>query len=522
MDYDSLTSLPAMFFANTSAIGDRPFLWAKCGGDWRPTTGSDACKKATALTNALASLGVSKGDRVALIAESRPEWLIADIAIMAAGGISVPAYTTNQVGDHVHILRDSGAKAAIVSGPALAKNLLPAAAEVGLEFVITMEPLPDPPDGMRFHIWDELISTGGYGVPDVGSITRSDTSCLIYTSGTGGVPKGVMLSHGAIISNCKGAYHLLLKLGLDDEKFLSFLPLSHSYEHTAGLMFPLSIMAQIYYAESVDKLAANMEEVSPTIMTAVPRLYETMHGRIVRGVQQKGGLSEKLFMKAVETGRKKYEGERLGLGDALLDPLLTKLVRKKVAGRFGGQLKAMVSGGAPLNYDIGTFFKSLDVPLLQGYGQTESAPIISCNLPTKNKIHTVGPHFVDVDLKIADDGEILVKGELVMQGYWNMPEATSEAITDGWLHTGDIGKIDEDGFLVITDRKKDIIVNSGGDNIAPQRIEGFLTLQPEIAQAMVYGDRKPQPGRADRPGSRLHVRLGEGERKTERCCGASQ
>ena len=491
MDYDNLTSLPAMFFANTSAIGDRPFLWAKCGGDWRPTTGSDACKKATALTNALASLGVSKGDRVALIAESRPEWLIADIAIMAAGGISVPAYTTNQVGDHVHILRDSGAKAAIVSGPALAKNLLPAAAEVGLEFVITMEPLPDPPDGMRLHIWDELISTGGDGVPDVGSITRSDTSCLIYTSGTGGVPKGVMLSHGAIISNCKGAYHLLLKLGLDDEKFLSFLPLSHSYEHTAGLMFPLSIMAQIYYAESVDKLAANMEEVSPTIMTAVPRLYETMHGRIVRGVQQKGGLSEKLFMKAVETGRKKYEGERLGLSDALLDPLLTKLVRKKVAGRFGGQLKAMVSGGAPLNYDIGTFFKSLDVPLLQGYGQTESAPIISCNLPTKNKIHTVGPHFVDVDLKIADDGEILVKGELVMQGYWNMPEATSEAITDGWLHTGDIGKIDEDGFLVITDRKKDIIVNSGGDNIAPQRIEGFLTLQPEIAQAMVYGDRKP-------------------------------
>ena len=276
MDYDNLTSLPAMFFANTSAIGDRPFLWAKCGGDWRPTTGSDACKKATALTNALASLGVSKGDRVALIAESRPEWLIADIAIMAAGGISVPAYTTNQVGDHVHILRDSGAKAAIVSGPALAKNLLPAAAEVGLEFVITMEPLPDPPDGMRLHIWDELISTGGDGVPDVGSITRSDTSCLIYTSGTGGVPKGVMLSHGAIISNCKGAYHLLLKLGLDDEKFLSFLPLSHSYEHTAGLMFPLSIMAQIYYAESVDKLAANMEEVSPTIMTAVPRLYETM------------------------------------------------------------------------------------------------------------------------------------------------------------------------------------------------------------------------------------------------------
>jgi long-chain acyl-CoA synthetase len=491
MDYDSLTSLPAMFFANTAEIGDRPFLWAKRDGDWRPTTGSNARNQAAALTNALISLGVSKGDRVALVAESRPEWMIADIAIMATGGIAVPAYTTNQVSDHVHVLRDSGAKGAIVSGPALAKNLLPAAAEAGLDFIVAMEPLTEAPDGIAIHLWDDVIAAHGGNAPDASGIARTDTSCLIYTSGTGGVPKGVMLSHGAIISNCKGAYDLLLNLGLDDEKFLSFLPLSHSYEHTAGLMFPLSIKAQIYYAEGVDKLAANMEEVSPTIMTAVPRLYETMHGRIVRGVQQKGGLSEKLFMKAVETGRKKYEGKRLGLGEALLDPLLTKLVRKKVAGRFGGRLKAMVSGGAPLNYDIGTFFKALDVPLLQGYGQTESAPIISCNLPHRNKIHTVGPKFVDVDLKIAEDGEILVKGELVMQGYWNMPDATAEAITDGWLHTGDIGEIDEDGYLMITDRKKDIIVNSGGDNIAPQRIEGFLTLQPEIAQAMVYGDRKP-------------------------------
>ena len=491
MDYDSLTSLPAMFFANTAEIGDRPFLWAKRDGDWRPTTGSNARNQAAALTNALISLGVSKGDRVALVAESRPEWMIADIAIMATGGIAVPAYTTNQVSDHVHVLRDSGAKGAIVSGPALAKNLLPAAAEAGLDFIVAMEPLTEAPDGIAIHLWDDVIAAHGGDAPDASGVARTDTSCLIYTSGTGGVPKGVMLSHGAIISNCKGAYDLLLNLGLDDEKFLSFLPLSHSYEHTAGLMFPLSIKAQIYYAEGVDKLAANMEEVSPTIMTAVPRLYETMHGRIVRGVQQKGGLSEKLFMKAVETGRKKYEGKRLGLGEALLDPLLTKLVRKKVAGRFGGRLKAMVSGGAPLNYDIGTFFKALDVPLLQGYGQTESAPIISCNLPHRNKIHTVGPKFVDVDLKIAEDGEILVKGELVMQGYWNMPDATAEAITDGWLHTGDIGEIDEDGYLMITDRKKDIIVNSGGDNIAPQRIEGFLTLQPEIAQAMVYGDRKP-------------------------------
>ena len=491
MDYDKLSSLPAMFFANTKDIGNRPFLWAKHDGEWQPTSGEEAHKKAIALSNSLIKLGVSKGDRIVLVSESRPEWMIADIAIMATGAISVPAYTTNQVNDHAHILRDSGAKGAIVSGPALAKNLLPAATEVGIDFIVAIEDISTGSHGIAIHLWDELISRHDGTVQLENDIARTDTSCLIYTSGTGGVPKGVMLSHGAIIANCKGAFQLLNTLGLDDERFLSFLPLSHSYEHTAGLMFPLSIKAQIYYAEGVDKLAANMEEVGPTIMTAVPRLYETMHGRITRGVQQKGGLSEKLFLKAVENGRKKYEGKRRTLGEALLDPLLTRFVRDKVARRFGGKLKAMVSGGAPLNYDIGTFFKALNVPLLQGYGQTESAPIISCNVPKKNKIHTVGPKLVDVDLKIANDGEILVKGELVMQGYWNMPEETAEVIVNGWLHTGDIGELDDDGYLIITDRKKDIIVNAGGDNIAPQRIEGFLTLQPEIAQAMIYGDRKP-------------------------------
>ena len=494
MDYDVCTSLPAMFFANTAEIGDRGFLWERCDGAWTPVSGAQARSDAAALSNALKSLGVVKGDRIALISENRPEWLIADIGIMAAGAISVPAYVTNQVSDHLHILGDSGAKGAIVSGPALARNLLPAAREAGLDFIITMAPLDGDMGGPAIHLWSDLLGAQdgtAPATPDLSAISRTDTACLIYTSGTGGTPKGVMLSHGAILSNCKGAYHLLLGFGLDDEVFLSFLPLSHSYEHTAGLMFPLSIKAEIYYAESIDKLAANMEEVKPTIMTAVPRLYETMYGKIIRGVQQKGGLSEKLFMKAVATGRKKYEGTRLSLGESLIDPVLTKLVRKKVAGRFGGRLKAMVSGGAPLNYEVGVFFKALDVELLQGYGQTESAPIISCNPPANNKMRTVGPPFVDIDLKIADDGEILVRGELVMQGYWNNPEATAEAISDGWLHTGDIGELDEHGHLKITDRKKDIIVNSGGDNIAPQRIEGFLELQPEIAQSMVYGDRKP-------------------------------
>ncbi len=301
-----------------------------------------------------------------------------------------------------------------------------------------------------------------------------------------------MLSHGAILCNCKGAHRLLLELGLAEEVFLSFLPLSHAYEHTAGLMFPLSIGAQIYYAEGVDKLAGNMAEVRPTIMTAVPRLYETMHGRITRGVAQQGGLKARLFDKAVELGARRVGGApALSLGEKIVDAALDRLVRAKVRARFGGRLKALVSGGAPLNYDIGVFFSALGLKLLQGYGQTESAPIVSCNPPSRVRIETVGPPLVDVEVKTADDGEILVRGELVMSGYWGDDEATAETVRDGWLHTGDIGEIDPDGYIRITDRKKDIIVNSGGDNVSPQRVEGFLTLQPEIAQAMVYGDRKP-------------------------------
>jgi long-chain acyl-CoA synthetase len=305
-----------------------------------------------------------------------------------------------------------------------------------------------------------------------------------------------MLSHGAILRNCTGAYHLFSDdgmLDLNQEAFLSFLPLSHSYEHTAGLHFPLTIGAEIYYAEGIDKLSANMAEVHPTIMTAVPRLYESMHQRIISGVERKGGLSEKLFKKTVALGIKRYEhgAASLSLIEKIQDRVLEKLVRAKVAERFGGRLKAFVSGGAPLNYDVGVFFLALGVRLLQGYGQTETAPVVSANPPRKIKIDTVGPAFPDVEVKIAEDGEILVRGELNMQGYWNAPELTAETLRDGWVHTGDIGVLDEDGYIKITDRKKDIIVNSGGDNVSPQRVEGILVFEPELSQAMVYGDKRP-------------------------------
>jgi long-chain acyl-CoA synthetase len=273
--------------------------------------------------------------------------------------------------------------------------------------------------------------------------------------------------------------------------FLSFLPLSHSYEHTAGLMFPISIGAQIYFAEGADTLAANLVETKPTIMTAVPRLYETMHQRIRRGIEREKGLKRRLFEKAVALGRKRLAGGSYGFGERMIDPLLEKLVRDKVRARFGGRLKAMVSGGAPLNPEIGSFFLALGVQLLQGYGQTEAAPVIACNPPGKIRIDSVGPALVGVDIRIAEDGEILVAGDNVMKGYWNDPEATARTIADGWLKTGDIGHLDADGYLRITDRKRDFIKNSGGDMIAPAKIEGALTLQPEIAQAMVSGDQRP-------------------------------
>jgi long-chain acyl-CoA synthetase len=498
--YDNWQSLPQLFFEKAAERGAAPLFWAKRNDTWQPTTWAQASDDVRALARGLLSLGVTPGDRVLLVSENRPEWGITDLAIMAAGAITVPAYTTNTVDDHTHLITDCDPKVTIVSSDQLAERLLPAMRNTGTtSTVVTLEGTGGQSDGIEIINWRDLMGDSAAGADDIdgqiATIARADTACLIYTSGTGGAPKGVMLSHGAILCNCTGAYHLFNDAGMldiDSETFLSFLPLSHSYEHTAGLHFPISIGAEIYYAEGVDKLSANMAETRPTIMTAVPRLYESMHQRIVSGIERKGGLSEKLFKKTVALGIKQYENGTAGMSplERLQNKLLDRLVRKKVGERFGGRLKAFVSGGAPLNYDIGVFFLALGVRLLQGYGQTETAPVVSANLPGKIKIDTVGPAFPGVDVKIAADGEILIHGELTMQGYWNAPELTAEALIDGWVHTGDIGELDEDGYIKITDRKKDIIVNSGGDNVSPQRVEGVLVFEPEFGQAMVHGDKR--------------------------------
>lgn len=490
-------NLVSMFFSQAERLGDRPFLWAKRSGRYEPLNWNEAVDRVRQVARGLRALGVAPGDRIVLVSENRPEWLIADVAIMAAGGITVPAYTTNTEADHLHVLENSGAKGAIVSSRRLAERLIPAAHRAPeLQFVIAM----DPPQisqhlSIDLHEWDDVLNNGDTEydpVAESSRLKRGDTACIIYTSGTGGAPKGVMLHHGALLHNCEGAHDVLTELGLGDDVFLSFLPLSHSYEHTAGQFFPIFLGAQIYYAETAEMLIKNMAEARPTIMMAVPRLYELIQGRVLRGVQAAGGLKEKMFMKTLRLGRERYEnGGSLPLGKTILDAVLEALVRKKVRQRFGGRLKAFVSGGGPLNPDVGLFLTSLGVRILQGYGLTESGPVFGVNRPGRVKMHTVGPAFKGTEVRIAEDGEILLKGELVMQGYWRDPDHTAKTIIDGWLHTGDVGRLDEDDYLQITDRKKDIIVNSGGDNISPQRVEGMLTLEPEVAQAMVYGDRKP-------------------------------
>lgn len=503
---DHFPSLVAMFFDRAEKGDDDPFLWRKADRAWQPLSWREVAEQVSALAHNLRKLGLKEGDRVVLVSENRPEWCIADLGIMAAGCITVPTYTTNTERDHQHILDNSGAKAVIVSTAKLARALMPAVMRSDANLVVTMENLRVGQQGdVRVHDWAPLVADGATYVEETKArglgVKREDTACLIYTSGTGGAPRGVMQHHGAILHNAAGAAEVLVNdFGIgEDEAFLSFLPLSHAYEHSGGQFLPIMVGAQIYYSEGLEKLVSNIEETKPTIMVVVPRLFEVIRARMIKSVEKQGKLANWMLGQALRVGEKDYE-RRMGLLDRPVDLLLDKLFRPKIGKRFGGRMKALVSGGAPLNPEIGVFFHSIGLTLLQGYGQTEAGPVISCNRPSAGiKMDTVGPPLMNTEVKIADDGEILVRGELVMKGYWRNPSETERVLVADpaepeagpWLHTGDIGHIDDKGRIVITDRKKDLIVNDKGDNVSPQRVEGMLTLQPEILQAMVYGDKRP-------------------------------
>ncbi len=498
-DTERWNNLVQMFFTQAVRQGDAPFLLRKAEGAWRSLSYAEAARQVASLARGLRAIGVQRGDRVALVSENRPEFALADLAIMAAGAITVPTYTTNTVRDHAHILANSGASAAIVSTAKLARGVVEAALQTGTcRTFVGMEPLRRvQAEALAFHDMADLIARHPAAPAEVAaeaSMGRADLACLIYTSGTGGAPRGVRQHHGAILHNIAGCIEIIRADFPDTgrERFLSFLPLSHAYEHTAGQFLPIGLGGEIAYAEGLEKLAANIEEVSPTIMVVVPRLFEVLRARILKAIEKQGGLAPRMLALAGRLEAKRQTRGRLGLLDRPADLLVERTLRRKIRARFGGRLKAMVSGGAPLNPEAGRFFSALGLTILQGYGQTEAGPVISCNRPAaKLKMHTVGPPLRDVHVEIAEDGEILVAGELVMHGYWNNPEETERVLVDGLLHTGDIGFLDDDGHIVITDRKKDIIVNDKGENIAPQKVEGMLTLQPEIAQAMVYGDRRP-------------------------------
>lgn len=498
-DIETSDNLVSLFFARADALGDKPMLWAKRNGAWQATSWREAARQVCLIAGTLRRLGLGNGDRVMLVSENRPEWCLADLAIMAAGCITVPAYTTNTTSDHLHILRNTGARAVIVSTAKLAEPLLSAVRQVvGCKLMVSMEPLDcEQQDAFAVYAWDDFL-TGDAAAERtevdrrITTIGRNDLACIIHTSGTGGLPRGVRQHHGAILCNVDGCARIIVEdFGWDQEVFLSFLPLSHAYEHTGGQFLPIGLGAEIYYAESLEKLASNIEEVRPTIITVVPRLFEVLRTRIVKQVRQQGKLAGALMDRAVARESRKAQG-RLRLADVAVEPVLEWMLRPKIRQRFGGRLKAFVSGGAPLHPEIGNFFQAMGLTVLQGYGQTEAGPVISCNRPSAGlKMNTVGPPLHGAEVRIAEDGEILIRGELVMHGYWNDEEASDSALANGWLHTGDIGYLDAQRRIVITDRKKDIIVNDKGDNISPQRIEGMLRFQPEIAQAMVAGDKRP-------------------------------
>ncbi|MDC1154831.1 AMP-dependent synthetase/ligase [Candidatus Pelagibacter sp.] len=442
------------------------------------------------LSNYLGKI-ISKGDRCVLLSENRPEWLISDLAIMNAGGVTVPLFTTYSENDYEYIINNCEPKVCIISNSLQFEKIKNYIKENTI--VISIDEFDE-----KIEFFEDIFLKDETNIKTLSesmkfynnNLKRKDLACIIYTSGTTGNPKGVMLSHGGILSNCEGAHEILESL-VDDKKpvFLTWLPLSHSYEHTVQYV-QISLGAKIYYAESLEKLLPNMAVAQPTIMTAVPRFYQNLYSKIFLNFSKQKSFKKKLIENTILLGTKNLNKQELSFKEKIIDFFCEIFVRKKIKKQFGGKLKAFVSGGGALDQKIGEFLNSIGLQTLQGYGLTETSPVVSCNIPGKIKIETVGPPFKTNEVKIADDGEILVKGENVMLGYWNMKKETEEVIKDRWLHTGDIGEITKEGNLRITDRKKEIIVNLGGDNISPSKIENLLCLNENIKQSFVYGDKK--------------------------------
>ena len=483
MKLSEINSLVELYFKKSEEIeGKKPFLkWLK--PDKQTYNWEDITNRIFKLSHKIKSL-INDGDRCLILSENRPYWLVSDIAIMNAGGISVPIFTTYSENDYEYILNDCKPSLIIVSNQnqfKKIKNFI----NPEVKKIISFEKI----DTQSLLISD-ILNEKDFQKKINKNLKRNTPACIIYTSGTSGNPKGVILSHGGILANCEGAYDLLKPLvNKRNPVFLTWLPLSHSYEHAVQFI-QILLGAKVFYAESLEKLLSNMSIAKPTIMTAVPRFYQNLYNKISVNLNKQSGLKKVLINKTIKLGKKTLNNEKLMFHEKLTNFICQTLVRKKIQKQFGGNLQAFVSGGGALDKNVGEFLNAVGLPTLQGYGLTETSPVVSCNLPGHIKVETVGPPFKTNQVKIADDGEILVKGENVMLGYWNKEKETNEILKNGWLHTGDIGEIDSNGYLKITDRKKDIIVNHGGDNISPSKIENTICNEEKIKQCLVYGDKK--------------------------------
>ena len=434
---------------------------------------------------------IKKGDRCLLISENRPEWMISDLSIMLSEGITVPAYTTYVERDYEYIIDDCTPTVLIISNKTQylkVKNIIPK--KKFIKKIIFFDVIEEFDQELHVSI-NQIFANKNFNSLNFSElkIQRKDIACIIYTSGTQGNPKGVVLSHGGILNNCEGALGLLKEFVSKKPKFLTWLPLSHSYEHTVQFV-QIVVGAQVFYAESIEKLIKNMGNCSPEIMTAVPRFYQNLHQKINTNFSKAAGIKKFLINQTIKLGNKKLNREPFSLIESLTNFICDLLVRKKIKEQFGGNLKAFISGGGALDKEVGYFLNAIGLPTLQGYGLTETSPVVSCNSINEIKVETVGKPFRGNLVKIANDGEILVKGENVMLGYWNNEEETNKVLKNGWLSTGDIGEFDGE-FLKITDRKKDIIITPGGDNISPTKIESDLNKSNFIEQSLVYGDNKP-------------------------------
>ncbi len=494
MKLNSINNLLELFFIQYEKQSDKnKILLSSLKEPKKKYSWHETCQSINKLSNELKKY-VSKGDRCLLISENRPEWFISDLSIMLSGSITVPAYTTYAERDYEYIINDCSPSVIFVSNTeqfSKVKNIIKS--KNFIKKIFSFDDLENVNQNeyqninKLFHNLNNLNNLNNIFKTN---INRIDPACIIYTSGTQGNPKGVILSHGGILNNCEGAIEILEPLIKKDQtRFLTWLPLSHSYEHTVQFV-QITVSARVFYAESIEKLIQNMKDCSPEIMTAVPRFYQNLYQKINASFGKATGFKKILVQKMLNLGLKKIKKEPFNLIEKIQDRILDKIVRKKIKSQFGGSLKTFVSGGGALDKEVGFFLNAIGLPTLQGYGLTETSPVVSCNPINDIRVETVGPPFKGNQVKIAEDGEILVKGENVMLGYWNNKEETDKVLRNGWLHTGDIGVFDNN-YLKITDRKKDILITPGGDNISPLKIENELINSGIIDQAIVYGDNKP-------------------------------